>query len=179
LPLNDFTLIRLEPTSPRPPFDCGDDDLNEFYSNDSKNYGKELLAVTYIAEHNEDVLAYFSLSNDSIRKVDLSGSAIKRFLKFVPRPKRHKSMPAVKIGRLATCQHKQCSKIGTDILDYLKVSFTQGNKTGCRYILVDAYNKERVTKFYKDNGFVFLSNTDISDTTRLMYFDLYIFRNGD
>ncbi len=176
--LNEFTLFRLEPTSPRPPFDCKDDDLNEFYSNDSIKYGNELLAVTYIAKHDGKVLAYFSVSNDSIKREELTGSEVKRVHKTVPHPKRLKTMPAVKIGRLATCQEKQCKGLGTDILDYIKVWFTQGNKTGCRFVLVDAYNSERIIKFYQKNGFVFLSKQDSDEKTRLMYFDLYTFRKN-
>ena len=32
-----------------------------------------------------------------------------------------------------------------------------GLKTGCRFIVVDAYNKENVLHFYEKNGFKFFS----------------------
>jgi hypothetical protein len=83
-------------------------------------------------------------------------------------------MPAVKIGRFATCTGMQGKEIGTDILDYIKVWFTQGNKTGCRFIIVDAYNNPRTIKYYERNDIEFLVN-DVKETTRLMYFDLIKF----
>lgn len=46
----------------------------------------------------------------------------------------------------------------------------RGNKTGCRFIIVDAY--QNAIPFYERNGFVMLSSRDINDETRLMYFDL-------
>ena len=84
-------------------------------------------------------------------------------------------MPAVKIGRLATRAALQSGGIGKDMLDYVKYWFTNGNKTGCKFVLVDAYNKPRIIKFYKDNGFDFLIR-DEKEETRLMYFDLITFR---
>ncbi len=85
-------------------------------------------------------------------------------------------MQAVKIGRLATKNIYQGQGVGRDILDYLKYWFTNGNKTGCKFILVDAYNNGRTVKFYKENGFDFLTVNDEKDKTRLMYFDLITFR---
>ncbi|HDL01070.1 MAG TPA: GNAT family N-acetyltransferase [candidate division Zixibacteria bacterium] len=173
-----FTLQRLESGDTRPSFDCGDSDLNEFFAVDSKIAGNELMSVTYIAEIDRKAAAYFSLSNDAIKRELVPKSVLRRIFKKIPQPKRYKSMPAVKIGRLATCVEMQCKNIGTDILDYLKVWFTDGNKTGCRFIVVDAYNTSRAIKFYTDNGFDFLMLEDESDETRLMYFDLIKFREA-
>lgn len=45
------------------------------------------------------------------------------------------------------------------------------NKTGCRFLTVDAYLK--VIPFYRQNGFEFLSDNDADNPyMRLMYFDL-------
>jgi len=135
------------------------------------------MSVTYIAEFNGGVAAYFSLSNDSLKREFVPKSTLKRIFKKIPHRKRYKSMPAVKIGRLATCVEMQCQNIGTDIIDYLKMWFTDGNKTGCRFIIVDAYNNSRAIKFYADNGFEFLVS-DENEDTRLMYFDLIKFRES-
>lgn len=60
----------------------------------------------------------------------------------------------------------------------------EDNKTGCRFIVVDAYNEEKVLRYYEKNGFVPLYKTeeiekryyDIPQNehlkTRLLYFDL-------
>lgn len=58
------------------------------------------------------------------------------------------------------------------------------NKTGCRFLIVDAYNNEAPLGFYQKNEFLFLFSTeqqeaenlgyDVAKTlhTRLMYYDL-------
>lgn len=70
----------------------------------------------------------------------------------------------------------QRQRLGTALLDFIKVWFTQGNKTGCRFIIVDAYNKAHIIQFYQKNGFQFLIEEDSSDETRLMFFDLITFK---
>ncbi|MBQ9356140.1 MAG: hypothetical protein IJT98_02460 [Prevotella sp.] len=85
--------------------------------------------------------------------------------------------------------------LGRDVLDMVKAWFLDPlNKTGCRYIVVDAVNKEKVLKFYQENGFDFIFSSDeeeiqymskaenISDgeifrETRLMVFDLMRLRS--
>lgn len=166
---------RLELDEERPAFDCGDDDLNEFFAKDSVKSGSQLLSVTYVAVEEGEVVAFYSVSNDSIRRKDSTGSIWNRIRHPIPREKRYASLPAVKIGRLATCKDKQCNNVGTELLDYIKYSFTHGNKTGCRFIIVDAYNKDRTIRFYTKNGFEFLTSGDEGDKTRLMYFDLITF----
>ncbi len=75
---------------------------------------------------------------------------------------------------LLVCCYRNESKTSA-VLDYLKMSFTTGNKTGCRFLIVDAYNNEKVTNFYHKNGFRYLTGEDVGDTTRIMYFDLIRF----
>ncbi len=58
-------------------------------------------------------------------------------------------------------------------MDFIKFYFIDKNKTGCRFIIVDAY--QEAIKFYQDNGFDFLTLDDEEKDTRLMYFDLMSF----
>ena len=170
---NSFTLRRLNPDETRPHFDCGDADLNEFFASDSVVADKQLLSVTYVAEDEAAVIAFFSVSNASIRRSDLPTSKIKKF----PQRKRYKDMPAVNIARFATAKHLQSRNIGTKLLEFIKVWFVKANKTGCRFIIVDAYNNPKTIHFYQKNNFVFLVPSDKDDEdTRLMYFDLITFR---
>jgi hypothetical protein len=60
--------------------------------------------------------------------------------------------------------------IGTYLLKFIKTYFTSDNKTGCRFITVDAY--AAAIPFYLNNGFVPLNDEDIDEPTRLLYFDL-------
>lgn len=75
--------------------------------------------------------------------------------------------------------------IGTQILNFIKSWFIDDqNKTGCRFLLVDAYNDEALLEFYANNGFDFLFSSESQEAenlgyasdailkTRLMYFDL-------
>lgn len=62
-------------------------------------------------------------------------------------------------------------------MNYIKGYFLDKNKTGCRFITVDATNNERTIKFYQKNGFDFLTEKDKAEKTRLMYYDLIVFSN--
>ena len=55
-------------------------------------------------------------------------------------------------------------------LDSVKYLFTHGNRTGCRFLTVDAL--ATATGFYEHNKFRFFTEKDKDDDTRLMYFDL-------
>ena len=70
-------------------------------------------------------------------------------IKNVARPKRYATLPAVKIGCLAVAHKAKKQGIGSNILSFIKVWFTDDNKTGCRFIIVDAYNNEETIHFTK------------------------------
>ncbi len=66
----------------------------------------------------------------------------------------------------------QGSGLGREILDWLKILFLTENRTGCRFITVDAYNNENTIGFYERNDFTLLTESDKDSDTRQMYFDL-------
>jgi hypothetical protein len=172
---NTIKLIRLEPDTVILPFDCGDTDLNGFLFDDAKNYSKDLMAVTYLIHDNEKTIAYFNYLNDKISHTDLDGSIEKfaaRVGVFLPKEKSHyKSYPAVKIGRLAVhIDSQNGGGYGRKIINFTKGLFTNKNKTGCKFITVDAYRDS--LKFYEKMGFKYLSSKDKKSDTRLMYFNL-------
>ncbi|MEY2666099.1 MAG: hypothetical protein RLZZ384_270 [Pseudomonadota bacterium] len=150
--------------------DCGNDDLNEFFFVDSKANSRELLAVTYAWNLRGKTIAFFSVSNDAITSQNVEN--FNRFRRFLPWGKRYSTMPAVKIGRFAVDKNAKKQGYGTQIMDFIKIWFVTRNKTGCRFILVDALKEAQ--PFYEKNGFSFLSSSKENDTTRLMYFDLKI-----
>ncbi|MBF0338599.1 MAG: GNAT family N-acetyltransferase [Nitrospirae bacterium] len=86
--------------------------------------------------------------------------------------KRHYTYPAVKIGRLGVHKDYQRIGVGRMVLDHIKKAFAYDNKTGCRFITVDAYNKPDVLSFYIKNEFMLFSENDKKDMTRLLYYDL-------
>lgn len=176
-------------------FDCDNKDLNDFFSNDALNYSAELLGKSYCFTLDEDsriIVCAFTISNDSIKTLNLPNSRKKKVVKDVPRPKQMRSYPAVLIGRLGV--HKDFrnieneeQRIGDQLMDFIKSWFVDGaNKTGCRFIVVDAYNDLRPLRYYRTNGFIELFSTEeqekeftgISEDqilqTRLLFFDLIV-----
>ena len=152
-------------------FDCGKEDLNDFIWNDAHVHTEELIAETYYFKFSEietPPLAFVSLLNDSIKLTE------NRQRKLVPNRIRHyPDYPAVKIGRLGIMSDYQGLKIGTTLVDIIKGMFTTNNRTGCRFLTVEAYNQDNVLEFYKKNDFKFFPGEDNENKdTSLMYFDL-------
>ena len=155
-------------------FNCDDDDLNDFLINEAALYQNALLAVTYVVEDKKtaEVLAYFSLSNDKVSIADFeSKTEFNRFRKHkFTNEKRLRSYPAIKIGRLAIAKSVQHQSIGTYLLEFIEDFFIVDNKSGCRFVTVDAYVD--AIPFYIKNNYQFLNNDDEDKRTRVMYFDL-------
>lgn len=169
---SQFRLVRLTKNHNILPFDCGDSDLNDFLLNDAILYSAQLLAVTYLLETDQETVAFFSMLNDkiSIEDADSKTKWRKYFRDIMPNGKRFKSYPAVKLGRLAVNNNFKGQGIGTVIIDYLKELFVNNNRTGCKYLTIDAYKQSLF--FYERNGFNYLTEQDKDSDTRLMYFDL-------
>lgn len=154
------------------PFKCPEDDLNGFLFEDAKHFQKELMAVTYLLEDEQENLtaAYFSLLADKISFNPDEKSIWNKLNRNIPNSKRRRSYPAVKIGRLAVNERYARNGIGTFVLDSIKYTFTTVRRLGCRFITVDALNT--ATDFYKKNGFMFFTELDKDEETRLMFYDL-------
>ena len=169
-------VVKLEEGETVKSFNCGDADLNDFILCEAPFYRKEKLAVTYVMENDVDtthehVAAFFSLSNDKISLSDFQDKTrYNRFSRRFNNHKRLKSYPAVKIGRLGVDIAFKEQGIGRKVIDFIKRYFTIDNKTGCRFITVDAY--AAAIPFYLRNGFVPLNEEDKEEPTRLLYFDL-------
>ncbi len=172
-----------------PVFDCGDEDLNAFFQEDAFNYDAQLLGRSYcfLSALEGDIAAVFTLSNSAIRVAELPNNAKRRLVKLIPWVKQGRNYPAVLIGRLGVSRKYRNQKIGSQIIDFIKAWFlSDHNKTGCRFIVVDAYNKEDVLHFYSNdnNKFSFLFKEESQEKlynsipadenlkTRQMYFDL-------
>jgi len=171
--ITDYSLHKLESRDQIRSFECTDRDLNDFLFDDALNYHNELMGVTYLLvdDSADTIVAYYTLFNDKITRNDEERRRWYKLSSFIPGPKIRKHYPAVKIGRLAVNTNYQRQNIGTEIITFLKVLFTSGNRTGCRFITVDAYRA--ALDFYSDKcGFSYLTDSDENDATRLMYFDL-------
>lgn len=170
-------------------FDCGDKDLNDFFREDAFNYDAQLLGRSYcfLSATDNDIAAAFTLSNSAIRVTELPNNARRRLVKLIPWIKQGRNYPAVLIGRLGVNVKYRNQKLGLQIIDFIKAWFlSDHNKTGCRFIVVDAYNREDVLHFYSNNhnDFSFLFRDVYQEKicnsipeeeplrTRQMYFDL-------
>lgn len=172
------------------PFSCADSDLDEFFSKDAFLYESELLGKTYAwinAVKPSKILGLVTLANDSVKAQFITSAARNRLQRSVPNSKRGINYPAVLIGRLGVSSEYRGKglSIGSQILDFLKRWFRSfDNKTGCRFIVVDAYNNEKTLHFYEKNGFKPLYKTEQEERkflglseedplkTRFMFFDL-------
>ena len=105
-----YSYQELTPESNLEAFKCADGDLNDFLMDEAKDYQTELLAKTYLVVNEEtgDLIAYFSLLNDTVRLEDTEKSTANRINRKIPNSKRRRHYPALKIGRLAVdalCRH--------------------------------------------------------------------------
>ena len=162
-------IVRLTQEHVFKPFDCGEDDLNDFLLQDAKQYAKGLLAVTYVIEDDDSTVAFFSLSNDRISLLESDKATWRRIRSSFPHRKHRSDYPAVKIGRLGVNVGAQHQHIGTDILDFVKHTFIINNRTGCCFVTVDALRS--AVSFYENNGFKPLRKVNEGDTVP-MYYDL-------
>lgn len=171
-----FEVVRLSSLESVNNFDCGDADLNDFILNRAVLFDKYMLAASYACVDVNDasrVYAYFSLANDKLAMSDFKDkSEFNRFRKKrgFPNEKRLKSYPAVKLCRLAVDNSVKGKQIGSKVLDFIKYMFIENNKTGCRFLTVDAYLG--ALSFYECNGFRPMLSEDDDPHTRVMYFDL-------
>lgn len=170
------------------PFSCGDEDLDDFFMNDALRYKEELLGKTYCFLLDADpktIVCMFTLSNDSIRVDVIPNNRGRKLSHDIPREKHMRRYPGVLIGRLGINEVFTHQGIGTELMDFIKSWFIDDeNKTGCRFLIVDAYNKENPLAYYQKNDFQFLFSTEQQEAenlgydvnkslhTRLMYYDL-------
>jgi GNAT superfamily N-acetyltransferase len=146
LSLEGLDIIQLK-SKPSASFTCGKRDLNDFFLNLAFGLQEELFINTFCLVKGEEVIAMFSICNDSI---PLDRKAV---LKIDGKGKHTETYPAVKLAGLGVANKWQRNNAGTLILNFLIYFFIINNKTGCRYLTVDAYNTKDTLKFYARNGF--------------------------
>ena len=76
----------------------------------------------------------------------------------------------MKICRLGIDNSLRGKGIGSMLLDFIKYFFIENNKTGCRFLTVDAYNN--AIRFYRNNNFKHLKEQEEDKITNSLYFDL-------
>ena len=176
-----------------PPYTCKKDaKIHKFFHEEYPDYEYQLLGKTYcfITLDDNQIAAAFSVANSSVRVDDMPKSKRNKLNRKIPFSKQRSQYPAVLVSQLAVFDNFGGKNIGKEVLDFIKAWFISPlNKTGCRYMIVDAVNNPKVLQFYIDNGFDFIFSSDEEEMlymsknvqvedgnvfreTRLMIFDL-------
>lgn len=172
------------------PFSCGDEDLDDFFAYNAIAYERQLMGKTYcwlLKEDNTQCIGMVTLANAGIQTTHLKNNPRRKINSHIPFSKRGRTYPGVLIGRLGVnvdFQNKRY-RVGSQIMDFVKKWFKSAdNKTGCRFILVDAVNNDHTIRYYERNGFKPLFPREDAEKefyeipaddflrTRMYYFDL-------
>jgi GNAT superfamily N-acetyltransferase len=141
---------------------CKDKDIEDYFKCDAVDNAAELLGKSYcfITPRNKIVCA-FTVSNSSIKTNDIPSRKKNRLQRIIPHAKWRSQYPAVLVGQLAVFDEFAGNRIGDEMMNFIKSWFVDSNnKTGCRYIIVDAVNTPKVIEYYKRNGFDFIFSSD-------------------
>ena len=158
-------------------FNCGVEDLDNFFHNEIKDcIAHNFIACYFALTPDGTIIAAFTLMNDAVM---ITGSTEKEDfiddLSYISTPEkinffiRQTSFPAINIGHLGISSEYQGRGIGTAIIDFVAQTFATYRQAGCQFITVDAINNPAVTNFYCTNGFYFQTNRDFYSSTRRMY----------
>ncbi|MCI5601011.1 MAG: N-acetyltransferase [Hallerella porci] len=191
--LSDFSFSTLgEYSCDLQSFDCGREDINEFFRNDALQYQDELFGKTYLFSPRDNlnqIAAAFTVANASIFTRLLPNSRQKKVGYEVHHSKNQINYPAVLLGRLGVDRRFSGHNLGLQIIEFVAQWFAgDENKSGCRHLIVDAYNENWLLEFYKKCGLnpIFSSEEQerkyrqIEDSkilqTRLLYRDLILLK---
>lgn len=178
-------------------FTCKDEDITEFFTQDYADYAYQLLGKSYcfVKPDTSEIVCAFTVANSSVKVDSLPSNLRNKLNRKIPNAKRRPQYPAVLVGQLAVSDLFSRHHVGDELLDFIKSWFIDPlNKTGCRYVIVDAVNHPKVFEYCQRNGFKFLFSSDKEEwtflhnkglepatpvepmKTRLMYFDLIYLR---
>lgn len=168
-PSKGLSLVRSDEL-PFTGFDCGDADVNQWFAKDVAPCTEQLLVKSFELKVSDTPrkgipMGLVSLCNDAVLQRDLID------ILPVPEEKLFPSWPAVKIVALGVAVPLQRRGFGREIIGLIAQLFTTDNRTGCRFITLDAYNNPTVIHFYESLGFQFM-RYDFGKSSRTMYLDL-------
>ena len=172
--LSDFAFSLLSDDEVLDNFNCEDDEINEFFLKDSKNFQNEKITNTYLFKEGNEIVAFFYISNDCLNDLGYENSIWNKLHRKIklPNEKRIRQYPSVKITRLGIEKKYQKKGLSYQLLDFIKGWTFIEHKPACRLLILDAYNKPKQIAMYEKNDFVFLLESDKEEKHRFMYFDL-------
>jgi len=172
--ISDFNFTILNENHNLSSFDCKNDEINEFLKEDSLRFQQEKMTNTYLFKLKNEIIAFFSISNDCLNDIGYSNHSWNRLHRKIklPNSKRIRQYPAVKITRLGIDFKFQGKGLSYQLLDFIKAWTFIEHKPACRLLILDAYNNPKQISMYQKNDFTFLLDSDEKDKHRFMYFDL-------
>lgn len=175
-------------------FDCGRTSVNEFFHEEAQDYQDELFGKTYyfcLPDNPSNIVAGFTVANASIFTKRLPNSRQKKIGFEVHHRKGLINYPSVLLAQLGVDVHYKGNHLGTQIINFVASWFTStSNKSGCRHLIVDAYDEPHLLDFYQRNGLnLFFSSLEQETVyrnwnvekdgpleTRLMFRDLILLK---
>ena len=150
-------------------FDCGDQDLNKFFNRDAILFQNERLCKTLFYRHkqNKHIICALSLSADSVKTFLLSNNRRRKVKALLPYEKSLQSYPAMLIGRLGVSADFSGQGIGSQLIDIIKEFCYDNFEHYVRFLIVEAYNKPEVLRYYEKNNFKFLFLTEEDERQNL------------
>lgn len=163
--------LEIEPLTeawPLSNFDCGDEELNQYLREDALDHQRKLLGQTSLFIFRAQIVGFYTLCCATIK---------------LEKPEKHKvglekisfkQIPAIKIGQFAVHKEYQRMRVGTEMISCaISGARKYCSRAGCRFVIVDAHNKEEVISFYERNGFTKNESPESNKTTISMRFDLW------
>ena len=144
----------IQPKSKLKNFDCGIEELNEFFSryslkNDALGIGKTFVAF----DENETVVGYFTLATAQVAFESIPDNIRTKLPKY--------PIPALRIARLAVSKDFQGTGIGKWLLAQAFIKIIHAaDITGIYLIIVDA--KESSKTFYEHYGFTKFNDNELT-----------------
>ena len=180
-------------------FDCGREEVNDFFKCEAQAYQNELFGKTYFlcdpqsASEGRGPLkaaAGFTVANACIFTSQLPNSRQKKIGHEVHNEKGLVNYPAVLLAQLGIDNNYKGHQLGRQIIDYVAYWFTRDdNKSGCRHLILDAYNEEGLIQYYRNSGMEMFFSTEEQERkyrnwpenkgplkTRLMFRDMILLK---
>ena len=145
----------LSPSHKKKDFSCGKKPLDDYFQRQAKQDVKRKLAACFVlADEDNNVKGYYTLSSTSVNRELLPETIIKKL------PPTYHNLPATLLGRLAIDNNYKGQKLGELLLvEALKRCHDiSQNGIGSMAIIVDPIDDDSIG-FYRKYGFILLSDS--------------------
>lgn len=188
----DFSPLTEELISSLSGFVCTEEpEIATFFREEAVLNEEQLLSKSYCFYRKDlkKIVCAFCVSNSNISTRTMPESIKDEFVAEIPDEKRRSFYPATLIGQLVVFDEFRDEHIGDEFMNLLKVwVVTKASQIGFRYLVVDAVNKSKVIRYYKNNGFEMLFEDENTEKeyrgifgkkplrTRFMTYDLTLMK---